>query len=133
MSQGPRKSWTLGAFLSVLALYVQVALPMLLAVQIGIAEPDDAGSAAFALCGGSHGASEADHPGTAGAPGSGGDHGQQCCPLCAVVGASYIVPADIFLPVPTTWTGILLRVTGSVARAVAAVGTYDARGPPLNG
>jgi hypothetical protein len=133
MSPGLRKSRTLGAWLSLLAVYVQLALPMLIAVELRLAEAGGSGSAAFAICSAGAASTGAHHRGAAGAPGTGDDHSCHCCPLCAAIGASYIAPAEISLSAPATWTGVLLTVTGAVTVSYPRAATYDARAPPLNG
>ena len=126
MSPGPRKSRTLGAWLALLALYVQALLPMLIAVELRLADAGGPASAAFAMCGGGHDS-------TAGAPGTGDRHSRHCCPLCTActaIGASYIAAAEIFLAVPASWTSIALRASGVTAVSHPRVALYEARAPP---
>ncbi len=131
MSPGRRKSRTFGAWLALLALYVQALLPMLIAVELRIA--DAGSSAAFAMCLSGHGSTGAPDGGGAGAPGTGDGHSRHCCPLCTActaIGASYIAPVEILLAGPASWTGIVLRAAGVTADSHPRVATYDARAPP---
>lgn len=130
MSPGPRKSRTLGAWLALLALYVQVLLPMLIAVELRIADADGPASAAFAMCRGGHVSPGAPDGGTAGAPGTGDSQSRHCCLLCTAIGASYIAAAEIFLAEPASWTGIVLRASGVTAVSHPRVAIYEARAPP---
>jgi Protein of unknown function (DUF2946) len=133
MSPGPRKSRTLGAWLALLALYVQVLLPMLIAVELRLADAGGPASAAFAMCGGGHGSTGAPDGGAAGPPGTGDSHSRHCCPLCTActaIGASYIAAAEIFLAVPAGWTSIVLRASGLTVVPRSRVATYEARAPP---
>jgi hypothetical protein len=128
MSPGPRKSRTLGAWLALLALYVQALL--LIAVELRIADAGGSASAAFAICGGGHVSSGAPDGGTAGAPGTGDSHSRHCCPLCTAIGASYIAAAEFFPAVPASWTAIVLRASGVTAVSHPRVTIYEARAPP---
>jgi hypothetical protein len=130
MSPGPRKSRTLGAWLALLALYVQVLLPMIIAVELRIADSGGPASAAFAICGGGHGSTGAPDGGAAGPPGTGDSHSRHCCPLCTAIGASYMAAAEVFLAVPASWTGIVLRADGASAISHPRVALYEARAPP---
>lgn len=132
MRAGTGKARTVGAWLSLLALYVQVLLPMLVAVELRIAE---VGGAAFALCHAGQASTGAYKGRATGAPGTGGNHYRDCCPLCvaASAGASYIAPAEFSVPLPTIWRRIFTRASSAIAVSFAAALTYDARAPPLNG
>jgi hypothetical protein len=123
----------LGAWLALLALYVQALLPMLFAAELRIADAGGSASAALAICGGGHVSAGAPDGGGAGAPGTGDSHSRHCCPLCTActaIGASFIAPAEIFPAVSASWTGIVLRAGGVTADSHLRVSLYEARAPP---
>jgi len=130
MRSGARKVRTLGAWVSLLALYVQVMLPMLVAIELRI--PNFAGPDAAAICHSSPLAARGDHGRATGAPSRGRDHSRNCCPLCSAMGTPFIAPAEYFVPASSAWTRTLLRGTVSVAVLYPTALTYEARAPPLN-
>jgi len=130
MRSGARKVRTLGGWLSLLALYVQVMLPMLVAIELRI--PNFAGPDAAAICHSSPLAARGDHGRETGAPRTEHGHARGYCPLCSGVGTPFIAPAEYFVPAPSAWTRTLLRGTVSIAFAYSTVLTYEARAPPLN-
>ncbi|HZB91525.1 MAG TPA: DUF2946 family protein [Stellaceae bacterium] len=128
-----RKARTVGAWLSLLALYVQVMLPLLVAVEIWRVDAAGLGAAGPAVCRAGTLSRAADHGRAAGAPRTGHDHSQGCCPLCSAVGTPFIAPAEIFVPASAAWNAILPLAAGVLPVAYSAPLTYEARAPPLNG
>ena len=128
MRPGIGKFRSLGAWLSLLALYVQVSLPLLIAAELRVT----AGPAvpAYAICGSGHGSTGVHD---AGAPGTGDRHSGQCCPLCTAIDTPYLAPAEILVPAPAAWNSVPPHIAAAVAVASRTALTYNARAPPLNG
>lgn len=131
MRPGIRRFRSLGASLSLLALYVQVSLPMLIATELRIAEAGT-GIPAHVICGSGHQPAGTPDGGAPGQPGAGDRHSRQCCPLCGAFATPYIAPVEIFVSVPTAWNAIVPHAIDVVALSSPSALTYNARAPPLN-
>lgn len=123
----------LGAWLSFLAVYVQIFLPLVFAVELRNAEAAGSGVAAFAKC---HvgDASTADGGGIGGAPDSGGSHCLDCCPLCVALGAGapFTAPAEPFIPVRLPGKGVTIAAAAAGLLGYETASVYEARAPPLD-
>lgn len=131
MRPGLSTSRTVGAWLSLLALYVQVLLPMIVAAEMRVA--DAGGVPAFVLCSSGHVSSDASGGGAAGTPAGQDGHSRRCCPLCGALGTPYIAPAEAFISVPVAWSSVAPQATDVVVVAPPTAPLYEARAPPLNG
>lgn len=120
----------IAAWLGLIALALQVELPLLVAVEISLASRAAANSA-FEICGYGHG------PAAAGAPGQTSHHqhrdGDGLCPICIALhaGPVFTAPAILALPLPTAPAiAAATAESRSEPRFVALV-AYRSRAPPL--
>ncbi|HXY98435.1 MAG TPA: DUF2946 family protein [Stellaceae bacterium] len=133
MRPGLRKSRSPGAWLALLALYVQLLLPILAAAELRGADAGGPGVPASVICSSGHLSSDATDDRTAGAPGGADGHCQHCCPLCGSFGAAYVAPPEILVAKPAAWSSVVLHAAAAAAVSFPTSLTYEARAPPLNG
>ena len=127
-----RGRW-IGFSLSVLALYVQLLLPLIVALEVRIIDARSPGFDSFPIC---HAWQTANFGGSgkSGPSGSGGDQASPCCPLCTALsaGAAFTAPAEPTVPVPQQSIRAPDLASNDSVDGYRTGLQYEARGPPRN-
>src|SRR5579883_1443968 len=116
------------AWLGLLALAIQAAVPALVAVELVVARNS---AEAFALC--VFGAPQ-DHHSEAPAPSpQGNKHGIGACPICVALNAghAFTAPDAASLPAPSSYEIGTTIALPAAPRDAASVAAYRSRAPPI--
>ena len=126
----PVRARGLGLLLTILALYVQLLLPYIVALESRVAEVGNTGLADVPIC---H-LSISDNAGNHGTPANTGDEASRCCPLCMAlsVGTAFMAPAEPYVSVLRAWISIHEEAANERASGYVTTVHYEARGPPQN-
>jgi hypothetical protein len=132
------RSWYAGPFarwLACVAALVQAFIPLLVAAELGLAQPADDGM----LCamGEAHHAAAAHqgdalHDGDTGQTAPAAGHHAPCCAICVALHAAqaFTAPATVALPIPRARDADAIADAGLSLAALPFPGSYNSRAPP---
>ncbi len=125
--RGKAQRRVIAAWIGLIALALQVELPLLVAIEISFANRAAANSA-FEICGYGHRAEGA--PGTSHHPHRDGDG---LCPICIALhaGPVFTAPALVALPLPAAAPIVATVPERRAEPRVVVLSAYRSRAPPL--
>jgi hypothetical protein len=133
VSLGSARARGLGLSLSVLALCVQLLLPLIVALEVRVVEARNSGFDSYPIC---HAwpTPNVDASGKSGTSGSSGGQASACCPLCTALGAgaAFTAPVEPSVPLPRYSLGAPDLASSDTVVGYRTALQYEARGPPRN-